>query len=82
MYAAEYTPSQAEAAFSKLRAGKPLTESECLQYKSAALYELAAMDKRAGWVLQLASQGSSGLTNSKILKQLGADSGCDSIGGF
>jgi len=81
VYAAEYTPSQAEAAFAKLRAGQPLTESECLQYKSALLYELAAMDARAGWVLQL-HLGALRNTNSKILKQLGADSGCDSIGDF
>ncbi len=79
VYAAPYTRREVETAFSKLRAGQALNEQERLQYKSALLYDMAVMDAKAGWVLQL-HLGALRNTNSKIMKRLGADTGCDSIG--
>ena len=51
-YAEPYTEQEIEVIFLKARMGKSLTEQEVRKYRSALLYELAAMDARSGWVQQ------------------------------
>lgn len=81
VYAEPYTEAEIRGIFAKLRTGQAVSGTECLKYKSALLYDMAAMDARAGWVLQL-HLGALRNTNTKIMKRLGADTGCDSIGDF
>ncbi len=81
VYAEPYTEAQIFEIFSKLRAGQTVSGLECIKYKSALLYDMAAMDARAGWVMQL-HLGALRNTNTKIMQLLGADTGCDSIGDF
>ncbi len=45
-YAEPYTEQEIEVIFLKARMGKSLTEQEVRKYRSALLYELAAMDAR------------------------------------
>jgi glucuronate isomerase len=81
VYAEPYTDAEIRGIFTKLRSGQAVSPAECLKYKSALLYDMAAMDARAGWVLQL-HLGALRNANTKIMKLLGADTGCDSIGDF
>ena len=81
VYAAEYTDAEIEAAFNKLRAGKELSGVENLKFKSAMLYIFATWDWEKGWVQQY-HIGALRNNNSRMLKQLGPDTGWDSIGDF
>ncbi len=80
-YAADFTKSEIEQIFSKIRAGKELDESERLKFKSAMMYEFVLMDHAAGWVMQL-HLGALRNNNTRMLKTLGPDTGFDSIGDF
>ncbi len=81
VYAAPYTEKEIFEIFEKLRLSRSVSAAELLKYKSAVLYDLAAMDARSGWTLQL-HLGALRNTNTKIMELLGADTGCDSIGDF
>ncbi len=81
VYAEDYTDSEIRTIFEKIRAGKELSQYEKARFKSAMLVELATMDGEAGWVMQL-HLGALRNTNTILLKKLGADAGCDSIGDF
>ena len=78
IYAQEYSVSDIEKIFIKLRKNISLDSAESLKFKSAVLFELASMDAEAGWVMQL-HVGAIRNTNSKILEKLGPDAGCDCI---
>jgi glucuronate isomerase len=80
-YAEEYTESEIEGIFQKLRKGESLQKDEQLKFKSAMLYDQAAMDHAAGWVQQY-HLGALRSVNSWGLQQLGPDTGFDSIGDF
>ncbi len=80
-YATDYTKSEAEKIFKKIRAGKKLDSSEQLKFKSAMMIEFALMDAESGWVMQL-HLGALRSNNSRMLKTLGPDTGFDSIGDF
>ena len=62
----------------KGRMGKPLTEQEIRMFRSALLYELAAMDARSGWVQQF-HIGANRNNNRRMFRRLGADAGFDAI---
>jgi glucuronate isomerase len=79
MYAEDYTDKEIEAIFSKIRSGKALGISEILQFKSAMLYHLGIMDHKRGWVQQY-HLGALRNNNTRLFKQLGPDTGFDSIG--
>ena len=78
-YAEPYTDQGIEAIFMKARIGKELTEQEVKKYRSAMLYELAAMDARSGWVQQF-HLGANRNNNRRMFHLLGADTGFDAIG--
>jgi glucuronate isomerase len=80
-YAADYTPSDISAAFRRVRSGKPLEPSQIVEFKSAMLYELAAIDHQQGWVQQF-HFGALRSNNSRMFQALGPDTGFDSIGDF
>lgn len=81
VYAADYTPAQARAAFDRLVRRQPLDAAETLTFKSAMLYEFGIMDWRRGWTQQF-HLGAMRNNNSRLFKALGPDTGFDSIGDY
>ncbi len=58
-----------------------ITKEEAALYASCVLYNLCKMYHAKGWVQQF-HLGALRNNNSRLLEQVGADSGCDSIGDF
>ncbi|OQP47402.1 glucuronate isomerase [Niastella yeongjuensis] len=81
IYAEDYTETEIKNAFDKIRSGKELSQEENLKFKSAMLVEFARWDWEKGWVQQY-HLGALRNNNSRMLKQLGPDTGWDSIGDF
>lgn len=81
IYAADYTESEIAAIFTKLRASEPLTLEERHKFKSDMLYHFAIWDHEKNWVQQY-HLGALRNNNSRMLQQLGPDTGWDSIGDF
>jgi glucuronate isomerase len=79
IFAASYTPKEVEAAFSKARAGKPLSAEETEKLRSGLLHEFAIMDHARGWVQQY-HLGAMRNNSTRAQRTLGADSGFDSVG--
>ncbi|HEU4902878.1 MAG TPA: glucuronate isomerase [Flavisolibacter sp.] len=81
IYAETYTEGEIKAAFNKIRSGRELTGDEVLKFKSAMLEIFAEWDHEKGWVQQY-HLGALRNNNSRRLRELGADTGWDSIGDF
>ena len=81
LYAEDYLQSEIDSIFNKVYSGKELTKDETLKFKSAMLYEGAIMDWEKGWTQQI-HYGAIRNNNTRLFKQLGADTGFDSIGDF
>jgi glucuronate isomerase len=81
LYAADYTVSEINAIFNKIRLDKTLLPVEALKFKSAMLYEFALWDHEKGWVQQY-HLGALRNTNSRGFRDNGPDTGYDSIGDF
>jgi len=79
--AEDYTASEIEAIFVKIRGGAALSQAEILKFKSAMLYEFGVMDHSRGWSQQF-HIGALRNNNTRLFKKLGADVGFDSIGDF
>jgi len=78
-YAEAYTEDEIAIIFEKGRNGIPLTAVEVLQYKSAVLFELAMMNHAKSWAQQF-HVGAIRNNNSRMMTEIGADQGFDSIG--
>jgi len=76
-----YSLSEVRRAFSTVRNGQSISDVEVRKYKSAVLYELGLMNHRRGWVQQL-HLGSLRNNSTRMLEQLGPNTGFDSIGDF
>lgn len=81
VYAETYTEHEIKAIFEKVLAKKTISQQEALQYKSAMLMELALMDHEKGWTQQF-HLGALRNNNSRMMGELGPDTGFDSIGEF
>ena len=81
LYAADYTEAEVAAIFAKARAGQALSALEVEQFKSAMLIFLAELDWEKGWTQQF-HLGALRNNNTRALRQLGPDTGWDSIGDF
>ena len=79
MYAEDYTDKEINAIFSKIRSGKALNILEINQFKSAMLYHLGILDHKRGWVQQY-HIGALRNNNTRLFRQMGPDTGFDSIG--
>ena len=81
IYAEDYTLTEVAGIFAKIRSGGELTLMENRKFKSAMLVTLAEWDWEKGFVQQY-HLGALRNNNSRMLKQLGPDTGWDSIGDF
>ena len=80
-YDKPYTDQQIETVFEKAMCGKPLSDNEIRQYKSCFLTRMAEMDAESDWTQQF-HYGAIRDNNTKMYRQLGPDTGFDSIGEF
>jgi glucuronate isomerase len=81
VYAENYSEIEITNIFNKIRSGKELEYIENLKFKSAMLIEFAKWDCEKGWVQQF-HLGALRNNNTRMLSQLGPDTGWDSIGDF
>jgi glucuronate isomerase len=81
IYAEEFTGSEVETIFDKIHAGKTLNDIERRKFKSAMLLHFAEWDWEKGWVQQY-HLGAMRNNNTRMLQQLGPDTGWDSIGDY
>jgi glucuronate isomerase len=79
--AGDFTFSEIEQIFNQVRSGQRLAPREILQFKSAVLLELARMYAERHWTQQF-HIGALRNTRTRVVQNLGADSGFDTIGDF
>ncbi|MBN1952381.1 MAG: glucuronate isomerase [Bacteroidales bacterium] len=79
--AEDYTEAEIEAIFKKVLAGKIPDKTEVLKFKTAMLYHFGVMDHAKGWTTQY-HVGAMRNNNTRRFKQLGPDTGFDSIGDY
>jgi len=77
-YAEDYSDLEIEKIFKKVFGGQELTQEEIDKYKSAILFEGGKMDYEKGWAQQF-HYGVIRNNNTRMFKQVGADTGFDSI---
>ena len=78
-YYASATPSEINNIFRKLLKGKGISTEEAEKYKTAALTELCRMNHKRGWTQQF-HVGAMRNNNERMFRQMGPDTGWDSIG--
>jgi glucuronate isomerase len=78
-YFASYSASQIEKILKKLLSGDSITYDESEKFKTAAMTELCRMNQKRGWTQQF-HVGALRNNNARMLKQMGPDTGWDSIG--
>lgn len=81
IYAEAFTEKEVESIFLKALEGKDLGVLEQRQFKSAMLLQFAEWDWEKGWIQQY-HLGALRNNNTRMLQQLGPDTGWDSIGDF
>ena len=81
IYAYDFNEETVDEIFIKRKAGQAITPQEINSYKSCLQYHLSKMYHTENWVQQF-HLGAIRNNNSRLIEQIGADSGCDSIGDF
>jgi glucuronate isomerase len=79
IYAEDYTAAELDAIFRRARAGGTPARDEVLKFKSAMLHEFALWDHEKGWTQQF-HLGAMRNNNSRLFRQVGPDTGFDSMG--
>lgn len=77
-YAADYTQKEVDKIFRNTLDGKTPDAEELDKFRSAMLYDFAAMDAASDWTQQF-HVGAIRNNNSRMMAQLGPDTGYDSI---
>lgn len=75
----QYSGSEIQSVFNKIRSGQFLSGEEILKFQTALLSELLIMNHEKGWVQQL-HIGAIRNVNERVYESIGPDSGYDSIG--
>lgn len=78
-FADAYTDAEIKQIFDKAMTGKSLSLSEINQFHSAMMYDFAVMDAESDWAQQF-HYGPQRNNNARMFKQIGVDTGFDSIG--
>jgi len=78
-YSEEYTISDLRSIFAKAMQGQAPDAVEVKKFKSGLMHEFAVMNAEKGWVFQM-HIGAMRNNNSRALREIGPDSGFDSIG--
>jgi glucuronate isomerase len=78
-YSENFTVGEVNAIFQNRLSGQKITEGEAHRYISAVLYHLGCQYAERGWVQQF-HLGALRNNNTRLLGQLGPDTGFDSIG--
>ena len=81
IFAEDFIDIEIAEIYVKIRSGKDLSITESNKFKSAMLYHFAIWDAEKGWVQQF-HLGALRNNNTRMLGQLGPDTGWDSIGDF
>jgi len=81
IYAFDFTKEEANNIFKKRISVTEITKNEANLYASCILYNLCKMYHAKGWAQQF-HLGALRNNNDRLMNQVGADSGCDSIGDF
>ncbi|MEO9022837.1 MAG: glucuronate isomerase [Ginsengibacter sp.] len=81
IYAEDYSDEEVNAIFDKIQNGTHLSVEENLKFKSAMLHVFAIWDHEKGWVQQY-HLGAFRNNNLRKFKELGPDTGWDSIGDY
>jgi glucuronate isomerase len=81
VYVEDFTSKEIDSIFKNALTGKLIDGSSVLKFKSAVLFELCLLDHGAGWVQQF-HLGAIRNTNLRMFRELGPDTGYDSIGDF
>jgi glucuronate isomerase len=81
LYAVDYNEAEIKNIFRKLTSNETISQQENIKFKSAMLVKFALWDHEKNWVQQY-HVGALRNNNSRMLKELGADTGWDSIGDF
>lgn len=79
VYAADFTDAQADAILKQRISGQAVSDADARVFMSAMLYHLGCMYAEKGWVQQF-HLGALRNNNTRMLRQLGPDTGFDSIG--
>ena len=78
-YFAQYTSSEADKIFKKLLKGDDISPEDTEKYRTAVMTELCKMNHKRGWTQQF-HVGALRNNNSRAFRQMGPDTGWDSIG--
>ena len=78
-YAEDYYIEEINTVFAKVMCGNELTVNEIRKFKSCMLYNFGVMDHSRGWTQQF-HIGALRNNNTRLFKQVGPDTGFDSMG--
>ena len=81
IYASDFTEEGADKVLKKTLSGEKISIEEQLEFKSAILHALGVMYSELGWVQQF-HVGALRNNNLRAMRELGPDTGWDSIGDF
>jgi glucuronate isomerase len=78
-YFSSFSPGEADKIFKKLLKGEFLSGDETEKFRTAVMLELCRMNHKRGWTQQF-HVGAMRNNNSRMFRQMGPDTGWDSIG--
>lgn len=81
LYAVDFGSTELDIILQKRKENKPINKEDAAVFQTAILYHLAKMYHQRNWTMQF-HLGAIRNNNNRLLRQVGADVGCDSIGDY